>query len=97
MFILEFKRSTDREASFLEKKEAEADKQHKSILQALRAAVPTGWEFEQINHVTCNCGSVIESDFYAKLQKNGVQERKKNKKIAHHIYISSKYAKNMIE
>ena len=67
LFILEFKRSTDREESFLETKEAEANAQHKSIIQALRAAVPTGWAFEQINFVAGNRGSEIEGDFYAKL------------------------------
>ena len=68
MFILEFKRSTDREENFFETKKGEANEQHKSILQALKAAVPTGWEFEQISFVAGNRGYVIESDFYAKLK-----------------------------
>ena len=63
VFTLESKRSTDRVESFLETKEAEANEQHKSIIQALRVAVPTGWEFEQINFVAGNCGSVIENNF----------------------------------
>jgi len=37
-YILEFKRSTDRDEGFLEVKEAEANEQHKSIIGALKAA-----------------------------------------------------------
>ena len=46
--MLEFKRSTDRYEGFLEVKEAEANEQHKSIIGALKDAVPE-WEFEQID------------------------------------------------
>ena len=49
-------------------KDAEANKQHKSIIGALKAAAPE-WEFEQINFVVGNRGSVVESDFYTKLKK----------------------------
>ena len=45
---------------------AEANEQHKSIIGALKAAAPE-WEFEQINFVVGNRGSVVESDFYTKL------------------------------
>jgi len=44
VYILEFKRSTDRDAGFLEVKDAEANEQHKSIISALKAAAPE-WEF----------------------------------------------------
>jgi len=54
-------------------KEAEANEQHKSIISALKAAAPE-WEFEQINFVVGNCGSVLESDFYTKLKKLDIQE-----------------------
>ena len=47
VYILEFKRLTDRDEGFLEVKEAEANEQHKSIIGALRAAAPRK-EFEQI-------------------------------------------------
>jgi len=57
-------------------KEAEANEQYKSIISALKAAVPE-WEFEQINFFVCNRGSVVESDFYTNLKKLDVQERKK--------------------
>jgi len=73
VYILEFKRSTDRDEGFLEVKEAEANEQHKIIIGALRAAAPK-WEFEQINVVVGNSGSVAESDFYPKLKKLDVQE-----------------------
>ena len=43
-------------------KEAEANEQHKSIISALKAAAPK-WEFEQMNFVVGNRGSVVESDF----------------------------------
>ena len=42
-YILESKRSTDRDEGFLEVKDAEANKQHKSIIGALKAAAPE-WE-----------------------------------------------------
>ena len=68
--------ATDRDEGFLELKDAEAHEQHKSIIGALKTAAPE-WEFEQINFVVGNHGSVIESDFYAKLKKRlDVQEGK---------------------
>jgi len=83
-YILEFKQSTDRDDEFLEVKEAEANEQHKSIISALKAAAPKQ-EFEQINFVVGNCGSVVESDFYTKLKKLDVQEGKKDKLFADHV------------
>jgi len=50
VYILEFKRSTDRDEGFLEVKDAEAHEQYKSIIGALKIAAPE-WEFEQINFV----------------------------------------------
>jgi len=82
--MLEFKRSTDRDEGFLEVKEATANDQHKSIIGAFKAAAPK-WEFEQINFVVGNRGSVIESDFYTKLKKLDVQEGKKDKLFADHV------------
>ena len=79
VYMLEFKRSTDRDEGFLEVKEAETNKQHKSIICALRALAPM-WEFEQINFVVGNRRSVVESNFYTKLKKLEVQEGKKGKK-----------------
>ena len=61
---------------FLQMKVAEANKQHKSIIGALKAAAPE-WEFEQINFVVGNHGSVVENDFHTKLKKLDVQEGKK--------------------
>jgi len=55
-YILEFKRSTDRDEEFLEVKEAEANEQHKSIIGALKAAAP---EFERINFVVGKHGCDI--------------------------------------
>jgi len=84
VYILEFKRSTDRDEGFLEVKEAEANEQHKSIIGALRAAAPK-WFFEQINFVVGNRGSVVEGDFYTKLKKLDVEEGKKDKLFADHV------------
>jgi len=50
IYILEFKRSSDRNMDFLRVKEDEANKQHKSIIEALKAAF-LEWIFEQINFV----------------------------------------------
>ena len=77
VYILEFKRSTDRDEGFLEVKDTEANEQHKSIIGALKAAAPVcQWEFEQLNFVVGNRGSVVESDFYTKLKKLDMQEGK---------------------
>ena len=57
-------------------KDAEANEQHKSIIGALKAPAPE-WEFEQINFVVGNRGSVVESDLYTKLNKLDIQEGKK--------------------
>jgi len=65
-------------------KEAEANAQHKSFIGALKAAAPK-WEFEQINFVVGNRGSVVESDFYTKLKKLDVQEGQKDKLFADHV------------
>jgi len=65
-------------------KDAEANEQHKSIIGALTVAAPE-WEFEQINFVVGNRGSVLESDFYTKLKKLDVQEGKKYKLFADHV------------
>ena len=40
VYILEFKRSTDRDEGFLQVKDAEAHEQQKSIIGALKAAAP---------------------------------------------------------
>ena len=65
-------------------KDAEANEQHKSIIGALKAAA-LEWEFEQINFVVGNRGSVVESHFYTKLKKLDIQEGKKDKLFADHV------------
>ena len=65
-------------------KNAEANEQHKSIIGTLKAAAPE-WEFEQINFVVGKRGSVVESNFYTKLKKLDIQERKKDKLFADHV------------
>ena len=47
-------------------KEAEANEEHKGITSVLRAAAL--FEFEQINFVVGNYGSVVKSDCYTKLK-----------------------------
>ena len=44
LYILEFKRSSDRNKDFLRVKEDEANEQHRSIIEALRAAAQE-WMF----------------------------------------------------
>jgi len=65
-------------------KDAEASEQHKSIVGALKAAAPE-WKFEQINFVVGNRRSVVESDFYTKLEKLNIQKAKKHKLLADHV------------
>ena len=47
-------------------KEDEADEQHKSIINALKASA-LEWMFEQINFVAGIRDAVVEDDFYSKL------------------------------
>jgi len=61
---------------FLGVKEDEANEQHKSIIEALKAAAPE-WTFEQINFVAGRRGAVVEDDFYNKLDKLNVQAGKR--------------------
>ena len=84
VYILEFKRSTDRDEGILEVKETEAIEQHTSMIGALRAAAMK-WEFEQIHFVVGNGGWVVESDFYTKLKMLDGQEEKKDKLFADHV------------
>jgi len=84
LYILEFKRSSDRNQDFLKVKEDEANKQHRSIIEALRAAT-LEWTFEQINLVAGRRGAVVEDDFYNKLKKLNVQAGKRNKILLAHV------------
>jgi hypothetical protein len=72
LYILEFKRSSVKSNSFLRVKEHEAIEQHKSIIEALKAAAPE-WTFEQINFVAGRRGAVVEDNLYNKLEKLNVQ------------------------
>jgi len=84
LYILEFKRSTDRNKDFLRVKEDEANEQHRCIIEALRAAAPE-WTFEQISFVAGRRGAVVEDDFYNKLEKLNVQAGKRDKILMAHV------------
>jgi len=84
LYILEFKGSSDKNEDFLRVKEDEGNKQHKSIIEALKAAAP-GWTFEQINFVAGRHGAVVEDDFYNKLEKFNVQAGEKDKILLEHV------------
>ena len=56
----------------------------KSIVGDLRAAAPK-CEFEQINFVVGNRGSVVKSHLYIKLKKLDVQEGMKDTLFADHV------------
>jgi len=84
LYILEFKRSSDRNNDFLRAKQDEANKQHKSIIEALRAAAPE-WTLEQINFVAGKRGELVENDFYNKLERLNVQAGEKDKILAAHV------------
>ena len=89
--ILEFKWSSDRNEDFLVVKEYEANEQHRSIIEALKAAAPE-WMFEQINFVAGRRGAVVENDFYYKLEKLNVQA---GKRTGFWRCMCSAYAKRM--
>jgi len=84
LYILEFKRSSDRNKDFLRVKEDEANEQHRSIIDALRAAAPE-WTVEQIIFVAGRRGAVVEDGFYNKLEKLNVQAGKRDKILAAHV------------
>jgi len=84
LYILEFKKSSDRNEDFLGVKEDEANEQHKSIIEALKAAAAE-WMFEQINFVARRCGAVVEDDFHNKLERLSVQAGNKDKILAAHV------------
>jgi len=84
LYILEFKRSSDRNEDFLRVKEDEANEQHRSIIKALKVAA-LEWTFEQINFVTGRRGAVVEDDFYNKLEKLNVQAGKRDKILLAHV------------
>jgi len=84
LYILEFKRSLDRNIDFLRVKKDEANEQHRSIIEVLRAATPE-WTFEQINLVAGRRGAVVEDDFYNKLEKLNVQPGKRDKILLAHV------------
>ena len=80
LYILQFKRSSN----FLRVKENEANEQHRSIIEALRAAA-LEWTFEQINFVAGRRGAVVEDDSYNKLERPSVHAGKKVKILAAHV------------
>ena len=84
LYILEFKRSLDRNIDFLRVKKDEANEQHRSIIEALWAAAPE-WTFEQINFVAGRRGAVVEDDFYNKLETLNVQAGKRDKIMLAHV------------
>ena len=85
LYILEFKRSSDRNKDFLRVKKDEAnEQQHQSIIEALKAAAPER-TFEQINFVAGRRSAVVEDDFYNKLEKLSVQAGKKEKILLVHV------------
>ena len=76
--------ASDRNKDFLRVKEDEANEQHSSIIEALRAAAPE-WTFEQINFVSGRRGAVVEDDFHNKLEKLNVQAGKRDKILLVHV------------
>jgi len=64
--------------------ESRSNEQHKSIINALKAAAHE-WTFEQINFVAGSRSAVVEDDVYNKLEKLNVQAGKKNKILAVHV------------
>jgi len=84
IYILEFKRSSDRNKDLLRVKEDEANEQHRSIIEALKAAAPE-WTFEPIDFVAGRRGALVEDDFYNKLKRLNVQAGKREKILLAHV------------
>ena len=85
LYILELKRSLDRNKDFLGVKEDEANEQHTSIIEALKAAAP-----ERTVVTDKFCGreachdAAMEDDFQNKLERLNAQAGKKDKILAAH-------------
>ena len=77
LYILEFKRSSDRNMDFLRIKEGEANERHRSIIEALRAAA-LEWTYEHINFEAGRRrrGAVVEDDGCWKGQVQKIGSRK---------------------
>ena len=86
LYILQFKRSSDRNEGFLGVKEDKANEpeQDKSIIEALKA-VAQEWKFKQIHFVVQGRGAVVENNFYSKLERLSVQARKRDQNLAAHV------------
>jgi len=76
--------SFDRNEDFLGVKEDEVNREHKSIIEALKVATPE-WTFEQINFVAGRRGAVVKDDFYNKLERLSVQAGKNDKFLVAHV------------
>ena len=84
LYILEFKQLSDRNDNFLGLNEDEANQQHKSIIEALKAAA-LEWTFQQFNFVASRRGAAAEDDFYDKFERHSVQAGKTDKILAVHV------------
>ena len=89
LYILEFKWSSDRDKDFLRVKEDEVNKQHKSIVEALKVAAPE-WTFEQINFVAGRRGAVLNDDSYnlSKMSKTTALHTEGTAKISERLNFS---------
>ena len=77
-------RSSDTNEDFLGVKEDDANEQHKSIIEALKAAALV-WMIEQINFVVGRRGVLVEDDIYDNLDRLSVQVGKRDKILAAHV------------
>ena len=84
LYILKFKRSSDRKEDFLGVKEDEANEQHKSIIESLKVAAPE-WTFEKINFVAGRRCAVVEDNFFKKFERLSVQSGEKDKILTAHL------------
>ena len=82
LYILEFKRSSDRNVDFFGVKEDEPSEQHKSIIEALKAAAPE-LTFKQVNLMAGRRDAT--DDCYNKLERLSVQAGKKDKILEAHL------------
>ena len=83
LYILEFQWSSDRNMDFLSVKKDEANKQHKSIIEARKAAAQE-WTFEQINLLQ---GAVVQQWKMTSITNSiiNVQAGKKDKTLLSHF------------
>ena len=95
LYIVELNWSSRRNEDFLGKKDDQANEQHKSMIEALKAAAPE-WTFKRINVVAGEYGAVVEDDLIS-ITSSKVLAYKQERGIRFWRRMCNAYVKRMTE